>query len=286
MTFRTRFAPSPTGLMHLGHAYSALLAHDMAQAAAGEFLLRIEDTDSGRCKPEFEQAIFEDLRWLGLSWPTPVLRQSARLNDYDDAINNLIDKGICYPCSCSRRDIRDAVAAPQERRQPYTTLDGDLYPGTCRHRTMGDRNDNDAIRLNVAKAIARHPDIIGISFDETGPGNSGTHHLTNEKILLEIGDIVLARRDINAASYHLAVTVDDAAQSITNIVRGEDLFASTFVHLLLQTLLRLPTPVYHHHRLIRDNDGQRLAKRDQSRALQTFRNDGMTPQDIRNMVGL
>ncbi len=282
---RTRFAPSPTGPLHLGHAYSALLIGDMVRETDGALLLRIEDTDTGRCKPEFETAIYEDLKWLGLSWEEPVWRQSERLATYDDALNQLIDAGFCYPCSCSRKDIRDALSAPQEG-QPHLTPDGFVYPGTCRHRSMDDRNENDAIRLNTAKVLSAFPYIAGLTFKEAGPIHAGIQPMTAERLLHNIGDIVLARRDIHTASYHLTVVIDDAAQDITDIIRGEDLFEATYIHRLLQALLDLPTPTYYHHRLIRDEDGKRLAKRDDARAIRTYRDKGLSVADIRKLVGL
>lgn len=285
MTFTTRFAPSPTGPLHLGHAYSALLAHDMASAANGKYILRIEDTDTGRCKPEFETAIFDDLNWLGIGWQTPVWRQSERLKIYDAALEQLISAGLCYPCACSRKDIRDALSAPQEE-QPHLTPDGVAYPGTCRHRDMADRADNDAIRLNTEKVIEKLTNFNDLNFTETGPNHTGIYHLSADRILNNIGDIVLARRDIKTAAYHLAVVVDDAAQNITDIIRGEDLFDATYIHRLLQALLNLPTPRYHHHALIRDQDGKRLAKRDDARSIRTYRAKGLNPKDLRDLVGL
>lgn len=278
----TRFAPSPTGLLHLGHAFSALTAFDRARAAGGQLLLRIEDIDQPRCRAEFEAAIYDDLHWLGLDWPTPVMRQSERLPAYTEALETLTDLGLTYPCSCTRADIRAALDAPQEGAAPPVGPDGPLYPGTCRNRPMASRTESDAIRLNMARAAA----LTGpIAFDETGPANRGAHSRTADEMVASVGDIVLARKDI-ATSYHLAVVVDDAAQGITEVVRGEDLFAATPIHVLLQRLLALPTPRYHHHRLIRDECGKRLAKRDDSRALRSYRAAGATPADIRAMVGL
>lgn len=280
----TRFAPSPTGLLHLGHAFSALTAWDMAQAAEGTFLLRIEDIDSPRCKPEFETAIFEDLAWLGLDWPRPVMRQSTRLLAYDDALGRLAYLGLTYPCACSRGDIRAALSAPQEGGEPVPGPDGPIYPGTCRTRPMRSRRETDAIRLDMAKAL-EHLAGRGLSFAETAPARAGTHRLDPDVLTAAVGDIVLARRDIGT-SYHLAVVVDDAAQGVTHVVRGTDLFAATPIHVVLQALLDLPTPVYHHHRLIRDARGQRLAKRDDARAIRQFRESGISPAGLRHMVGL
>jgi glutamyl-Q tRNA(Asp) synthetase len=278
---RTRFAPSPTGYLHLGHAYSALLAHDRAQAAGGTFLLRIEDTDRARVRPEYDAAIFEDLRWLGLAWEEPVLRQSEQLPRYDAALDRLADMGLLYPCRCTRADIAAALAAPQEG-----VATPGPYPGTCRHRSMAGRGPTDAIRLDMDKALAALGDVSRLTFAETGPAHAGLHALAPRALRADPGDVVLARRDIGAASYHLAVVVDDAHQGITEVTRGEDLFPATFLHRLLQALLGLPTPLYHHHRLIRDETGRRLAKRDDARALRRFRAEGATPADIRRMVGL
>jgi len=278
----TRFAPSPTGLLHLGHAFSALTAWERARAAGGQFLLRIEDIDTPRCRPEYEAAIYEDLRWLGLDWPAPVLRQSDNLPAYRAALDRLGALGLTYPCSCTRGDIRAALSAPQEGAEPVFGPDGPVYPGTCRGRSMADRRPGDAIRLDMAKAMAL---AGGLGFDESGPAHRGRHEIGREAMIAEVGDIVLARRDIGT-SYHLAVVVDDAAQRITEVVRGEDLFAATSVHVLLQKLLGLATPAYHHHRLIRDATGTRLAKRDDARAIRRYRDEGATPAEIRRMVGL
>lgn len=278
----TRFAPSPTGLLHLGHAFSALTTYDMAQAAGGRFLLRIEDIDVPRCKPAFEQAIYDDLAWLGLDWESPVMRQSERLPAYVEALDRLTAMGLTYPCSCTRGDIKAALSAPQEGTEPIYGPDGPVYPGTCRGRSMSSRENGDAIRLDMAKAMAQ----TGVlDFTETGPAHMGQHRVPPEEMIENVGDIVLARRDIGT-SYHIAVVVDDAAQGITHVVRGEDLFSATPVHVLLQRLLGLPTPTYHHHRLIRDETGKRLAKRDDARAIRLYRDQGETPEDIRRRVGL
>ncbi len=278
----TRFAPSPTGLLHLGHAFSALTAWEMAQAAGGQFLLRIEDIDAPRCRPEFEQAIYDDLAWLGLSWPAPVMRQSDRLHAYAGALERLGRMGLTYPCSCTRGDIRAALSAPQEGAEPMFGPDGPIYPGTCRGRSMQSRLPGDAIRLDMAQAM----ELVGpLRFTETGPAEAGRHEITTEAMGAEVGDVVLARRDIGT-SYHLAVVVDDAAQAVTHVVRGEDLFSATPIHVLLQRLLGFATPLYHHHRLIRDEAGKRLAKRDDARAIRLYRDQGLSPADIRAMVGL
>ncbi|PIE15489.1 MAG: tRNA glutamyl-Q(34) synthetase GluQRS [Rhodobacterales bacterium] len=285
--FRTRFAPSPTGPLHLGHAYSALLASDMAVAQSGAFLLRIEDIDQSRARPQWEAQIYDDLAWLGLSWPTPVLRQSERLAVYRSTLDKLWRAGLAFACSCSRRDILDAVSAPQEGTTPATGPDGLIYPGTCRANTSrtGPPPAHMALRLNMTLAAARG---TVFSFLETGQGphgETGLIEFTAKEAIETIGDIVLARRDMGT-SYHLSVVLDDAAQGITHVVRGQDLFEATRIHVILQTLLGLPTPVYHHHALIRDESGKRLAKRDDARAIATYREDGATPADIRAMVGL
>lgn len=275
----TRFAPSPTGLLHLGHAYAALVAERLADP--GRFLLRIEDIDRDRCRPEYEAAIHEDLAWLGLSWQQPVMRQTDRMQAYRDALARLAP--LAYPCQCRRGDIRAVLSAPQEGALPAGP-DGLVYPGTCRARGLSDAGPGDVIRLDVARAFdALGIDRIGFRDESIMPDQD--HVLTKDQFLDGIGDVILSRRGMGT-SYHLAVVVDDAAQGITLVTRGKDLFDSTFIHVLLQKLLRLPTPAYHHHRLIRDDAGKRLAKRDDARALRHYRQDGATPQDIRRMIGL
>jgi glutamyl-Q tRNA(Asp) synthetase len=282
---RTRFAPSPTGPLHLGHAYSALVGFERAKAADGSFVLRIEDTDRARARPEYEQAIYDDLAWLGLQWEQPVLRQSDHLADYDRALDALIALGVCYPCGCSRADIHAALSAPQEG-VTHLPPDGVVYPGTCRGREMTDRHPNDAIRLDMRRALGLVGGTERVSWMETGPEAAGLRQPTVGHLVERIGDIVLARRDIATAAYHLAVVVDDARQGITEVTRGIDLFEATDVHVLLQRLLQLPTPTYHHHRLIRDEHGKRLAKRDDARSIRSYRAERATPADIRRMVGL
>lgn len=285
---RERFAPSPTGYLHLGHAFSALTAWDAAQAEGAEFLLRIEDIDTTRSRPEYEAAIFQDLHWLGLKWSEPVLRQSERMTHYQAALNKLISNNLCYPCSCTRRDIQSALSAPQEGGHPMQGPDGIVYPGTCRSRVMAECSEQDSIRLNMAAAV----DFLGggaaisaLYFVDIGGGRPARYNLNPEILLETCGDIVLARRDIGT-SYHVAVVVDDAAQNISHVTRGKDMFDATAIHRLLQALLGLPTPDYRHHRLIRDQLGKRLAKRDDARAIRRFRDDGKSPGDIRRMVGL
>jgi len=274
--YRTRFAPSPTGLLHLGHAYSALVAAARARSAGGTFLVRIEDIDSARCRTEYETAAFEDLRWLGLDWPEPVMRQSARQGAYAQALDRLAALGVCYPCRCTRGDIRAALSAPQEGALPGP------YPGLCRHRSMAEAAEGDAIRLDLAQALALTGPVF---FTETGPLHPGRQAVDPGWLAREIGDVVLARRDIGT-SYHLAVVVDDAAQGITEVVRGADLFETSGLQRVLQLLLELPEPRYHHHRLIRDTAGKRLAKRDDARAIRRYRDAGASPAEVAAMVGL
>lgn len=281
---RQRFAPSPTGYLHLGHAFSALTAWQRTSEAGGEFLLRIEDIDGVRSKPVFEDAIFQDLHWLGLSWQKPVLRQSERLGAYANTLARLIEKNLCFPCSCSRKDITNALSAPQENAGP----DGPVYPGTCRNRAMKSQDLIDSIRLSMERAVdlvfsRTSPDLLG--FWETGTGTKVWHPLDPESLTTICGDVVLSRKDIRT-SYHLAVVTDDAEQGITHVTRGEDMFASTQIHVLLQKILGFPTPEYHHHRLIRDDTGKRLAKRDDARSLRTLKAQGADPEDIRILVGL
>jgi glutamyl-Q tRNA(Asp) synthetase len=257
----TRFAPSPTGRLHLGHAYSALLAHDFAREREGTFLLRIEDIDPGRSRPEHVDGIFEDLLWLGLEWDGELIYQSERLPLYAEALDRLRGEGLVYPCFCTRADIAASAAAPQGP-------DGPVYPGTCRGLGEPDLSRPHAWRLDVARASAR-----------AGPLYWMDGH-TEVKAEPEVfGDIVLARKDA-PASYHLAVTLDDSAQGVTDVVRGRDLFACTDVHRLLQALLALPTPDYHHHALIADAEGHRLAKRHKAPTLADLRAGGADPAEL------
>ncbi|MFD1881106.1 tRNA glutamyl-Q(34) synthetase GluQRS [Paracoccus pacificus] len=276
---RTRFAPSPTGLLHLGHAFSALTAQHLA--TPGQFLLRIEDIDRTRCRPEYETAIYDDLHWLGLDWPVPVMRQSDRMGAYRDALEQLEKLGVLYPCRCRRGDIRAALSAPQEGVEGP---DGLIYPGTCRNRPMSAAGPDDVIRLNSAAAF----DNLGIdevSFTETSGSGNTPNTLTQKQFMNSVGDVALARRGMGT-SYHLAVAVDDAAQDITKVVRGKDLFDSTWIHVLLQKLLKLPAPLYHHHDLIRDDSGKRLAKRDDARSLRQLRDAGASADGIRHSLGI
>ena len=279
----TRFAPSPTGPLHLGHAYAAIVAHDMARAAGGRFLLRIEDIDQSRARPAWEAQIAQDLHWLGLTWDGPVMRQSDRLPAYRAALADLWQRRLIYPCTCTRRDILMASSAPQEGASLPLGPDGPVYPGTCRH--LPDRAaplPDAALRLDMARAIATL--TRPLRFTETGV-NPGLQEIDPEHLLRHVGDVVLARRDMGT-SYHLAVVVDDAAQGVTHVTRGQDLFDATPIHVLLQHLLGLPVPDYHHHRLIRDDQGKRLAKRDDARAIRAYRDDGLSPDQLRRMIGV
>jgi glutamyl-Q tRNA(Asp) synthetase len=304
--FVTRFAPSPTGPLHLGHAYSAILAHDMARAAGGRFLLRMEDTDLDRCRPEWDALIQEDLAWLGLTWDGQIHRQSDHIASYNTRLEALEPTGLLYlyPCSCTRADIRAALSAPQEG------VAFNVYPGTCRHRSMDSRQPGDALRLNLAAALdclsARQGKLppgrmslpspswggdgggglAELAFTETGPAHPGLHRIDPAKAQAQIGDVVLSRKGEDIVAYFLASAFDDADQGVTHVIRGEDLFDFTPVQVILQHLFGLPTPTYHHHRLIRDDQGKRLAKRDDVRAILKYREDGLTPADIRQMVGL
>ena len=276
MTFRTRFAPSPTGPLHLGHAYSALYGHRLAEAKNGLWLLRIDDLDHSRSKPEWTQQIFDDLRWLGLAWPEPVRFQSQETASYQTALDALARAGVIYPCCCNRADIAQAAAAPQEG-VPEFGPDGRIYPGTCRHRRLSQAGAGDALRLNMRKAVKALQKPV--TYEEFGTQLSERITLKPEALIAQVGDVVLRRKDQGAA-YHLAVVIDDDAQNITDVVRGADLSAATQIHVVLQQLLNIQTPRYHHHALIRDETGKRLAKRSDSEALSTLRNAGHSAQNI------
>ncbi len=279
MTFRTRFAPSPTGPLHIGHAYSAILAHDMARERQGQFLLRMEDTDLERSKPEWDALIQEDLTWLGLTWDGPIHRQSEHIERYTTRLESLAERGLLYPCSCTRSDIRAALAAPQEGAAHQ------VYPGTCRGRAMADRQPGDALRLDLTRAL-KTLDPTALTFEETGPGQPGSHLVDPATALSTIGDVVLGRKGDGIVAYFLASAFDDADQGISHVIRGEDLFEFTAIQVILQHLFGLLTPIYHHHRLIRDDSGKRLAKRDDARAIRTYRQEGASADDIRRLVGL
>jgi len=283
-----RFAPSPNGYLHLGHALSALLNGDMAAAAGCRLLLRIEDIDATRCRPEFEQAIYEDLAWLGLRWETPVRRQSEHYDDYRSALARLEALGLIYPSFESRAEIAALVAAREANSSWPRDPDGaPLYPGDAKRIAESARarrtaaGEPYALRLDMAVALAK---VGALTWSETGAGPAGeTGTLAADPAAW--GDVVLARKD-TPTSYHLAVVVDDAAQGVSDVVRGRDLFHATSVHRLLQTLLGLPAPRYHHHRLILDADGQKLSKSTAATALRELRKSGSTAADIRRRVGL
>jgi glutamyl-Q tRNA(Asp) synthetase len=283
-----RFAPSPNGHLHLGHAYSALLNYDMARESGGRLLLRIEDIDAARCRPEYEAAIEEDLCWLGISWHAPLRRQSEHFADYQAAIDKLEAERLIYPSFESRSEI-SALVAERERHGAWPRdPDGvPLYPGRARKLPAAERErrrragEPFALRLAMDAALAR-AGVLTWSEIGSGPqGQTGLITATPQRW----GDVVLARKEL-PTSYHLAVVVDDALQGVTNVVRGQDLFWATAIHRLLQALLALPEPVYHHHRLILDADGRKLSKATQATSLRELRAGGATAADIRRMVGL
>ncbi len=264
MSVVSRFAPSPTGRLHLGHAFAAIQAHDHARGEGGACLLRIEDIDGTRSREEHVAGIVEDLAWLGLAWDAPVVRQSARLDEYERALADLRGRALLYPCFCTRADIAASVSAPH--RGP----DGLVYPGTCRRLNPGAA----AARVAAGQAHAWRLDMAGavayaglLTWNDLVVGTQIAEPMA-------FGDVVLARKDA-PASYHLAVTVDDAAQGVTDVVRGRDLFRATDIHRLLQALLGLPTPVYRHHDLLLGPNGKRLAKRNGAPALADMRAAGV-----------
>jgi len=282
----TRFAPSPTGALHLGHAFAAFIAHQAARESGGRFLVRMEDLDAGRCTPAHAAAILADLNWLGLSPDGPVRYQSTRFTRYQQALDRLVQAGLVYPCFCTRGDIaREIVAMATAPHGP----DGPLYPGTCRRLSTAERlarqkaGEIPAWRLNTERALS----LLGgqrLVFEETGLGPQGeTGTISVDGTLL--GDVVLGRKDVGA-SYHLAVVVDDAEQGVTLVTRGEDLFAATHVQRLLQFVLGLPRPAYRHHRLIRAADGRRLSKRDHAETIASLRAGGVTPREMWEGLGL
>jgi len=285
----TRFAPSPTGFLHLGHAYAALTACDTATRQGGRFLLRIEDIDVTRCRPEFEAAIYDDLAWLGVRWDMPVRRQSEHFAVYAAALETLRGRDLLYPCFCTRKEIAAEIAragvAPQASE---LGPDGAHYPGICRKLAPEVRSQRIAagapyaLRLDTAKAIEQVGRIL--TFEELGGGPNGETGRQQAKPET-LGDIVLARKEL-PTSYHLAVVVDDALQGVTRVTRGEDLFAATHIQRLLQSLLELPEPSYAHHRVIRDASGRKLSKRDFAVTLSSLRHAGATPESIRAMAAL
>ena len=281
--FVTRFAPSPTGYLHLGHAFSALTAFDAATKNNGRFLLRIEDIDLGRCKKEFEQAIYKDLKWLGLEWEEPVRRQSDHFEDYAAALEKLRAQGLVYRCFKTRKEIADEIA-----RAPHLSPEGHEgvpYIGEplagIEERALMAEGKAYAWRLSIARAR----DILGDQFNELSFVEETEDGARNVKAMPDIfGDVVIARKDFGT-SYHLSSVHDDALQGVTHIIRGIDLYHAAHLHVLLQNLLRLPTPVYHHHRLITDESGARLAKRDKSSTIRALRDSGVTQEEIRSRLG-
>ena len=288
MTFVTRFAPSPTGRLHLGHAYSALLAHDMSRREGGLLLLRMEDIDATRCRPEYEAAILEDLAWLGLTWPTPVRRQSEHFTDYASALEKLRNIGVLYRCFLTRREIaEEAMSAPHA---PGEGGDGIIYRGPSAPMSEDEqefrmaRGDAFAWRLSMRYS----QDLLGevfarLEFRERDEATKAERSIAARPEVH--GDIVLARKD-TPASYHLCVVHDDALQGVTHVIRGEDLRDATHVHVLLQRLLGLPQPIYTHHHLLTDETGRRFAKRDRSLTLAALRDAGLAAVDIRARIGL
>jgi glutamyl-Q tRNA(Asp) synthetase len=278
MSTVTRFAPSPTGYLHLGHAYSALLAWRRARAAGGRFLVRIEDIDPARCRPEFAAAIEEDLGWLGVDWDDAVRVQSAHLGEYRGVLDGLAARGLVYPCFCTRADIQREVVASASA--PHSPDGGAVYPGTCRHLADAERarrigaGERFALRLDMGRALACVS--APLTFEEDG---EGTVACAPERF----GDVVLARKDV-PASYHLCVTHDDAVQGVSLVTRGEDLRPATDVHRLLQVLMGWSEPRYAHHRLLTDGAGRRLAKRDQAMTLRALRERGVAPEEVGGMA--
>lgn len=278
MSIVTRFAPSPTGFLHLGHALSALTAWRWARGAGGRFLLRLEDIDPGRCRPEFAAAIEQDLAWLGLDWDGPVRVQSEHLPEYRAALDMLAARGLLYPCFCTRAEIRAEVAA--SAGAPHAPDGSPLYPGTCRLLSPGERADRIAAgqrfawRLDMARALAAVPGPL--RFDEVGEGLIACEPA-------RFGDVVLARKDA-PASYHLCVTHDDALQGVTLVTRGVDLKPATHLHRLIQALMGWPAPRYAHHRLLTDATGRRLAKRDGAATLRDLRAAGRSAEAVRALA--
>lgn len=283
-----RFAPSPNGELHLGHAWSALVTHDAARAAGGRFLLRIEDIDITRCRREFEMQILDDLAWLGLTWEESVRRQSEHFDSYAEALEKLGDMGLLYPCFATRKEIADAVIAG---RKPYP-LDPEgtpLYPGLCKAlgaeeiRTRKAKGEPFALRLDMDRAVAvAHEKCGGTALTFTEIAASGTKCVIAADPA-RWGDAVIARKDV-PTSYHLAVVVDDAHQGVTHVTRGRDLYAATDLQRLLQVLLGLPEPLYHHHRLVTDDRGRKLSKSHKDQSLAALRKQGLTPAEIRHLA--
>ena len=279
-TFVTRFAPSPTGYLHRGHAFSALTAFEATSQANGRFILRIEDIDATRCRPEYEAAILEDLAWLGLEWEEPVRRQSQHLADYGAALRDLSERGLTYRCFRTRREVAQAIeSAPHGAMESFRG--GPLPPHEEAARV--EAGEAYAWRLSLDAAHRALGGFGALTFEERGEGPGGEHGTIQAHPKLG-GDVVLARKDVGVA-YHLAVVVDDALQGVTEVIRGHDLFEATHVQRLLQALLALPTPAYRHHRLLAGPDGKRFAKRDKAETLRELRASGMTAARLRGDLG-
>ncbi|WP_316231174.1 tRNA glutamyl-Q(34) synthetase GluQRS [Bradyrhizobium sp. SZCCHNR1051] len=283
-----RFAPSPNGYLHLGHAFSALLNFQCAQQSGGRLLLRIEDIDPTRCRPEFEQAIYEDLAWLGIAWEQPVRRQSEHLAEYRAALERLQGMGLVYPSFESRAEVARMVAQRDaEGRWPRDPDGAPLYPGTAtslsgaRRAALMAGGAPYAVRLDMVAAVAQ---AGRAAWDEHGAGPSGESGRVEARPEAW-GDVVLARKE-TPTSYHLSVVIDDALQGVTEVVRGQDLFHATSVHRLLQVLLGLPAPAYRHHQLIRDAQGHKLSKSTQATGLRALRAEGVSPTEIRHRIGM
>ena len=281
-----RFAPSPNGYLHLGHALSALIDFEMAWAMGGRFLLRIEDIDPARCKPEFETAIYEDLAWLGIAWEEPVRRQSGQLDAYQQALAKLEAEGLVYPAFESRGEIAQYVAQHSHVPWPHDPDGAPLYPGLSKKLASEERkrrmeSEPYALRLDMNAALAR---AGALTWVETGADPKQDHE-TRMAEPEKWGDVVLARKD-TPTSYHLSVVVDDALQGITHVVRGQDLYQATSVHRVLQALLGVPVPIYHHHRLVLDAEDKKLSKSTRATALRDLRQQGKTPTNIRRIIGL
>ncbi|HEX3363861.1 tRNA glutamyl-Q(34) synthetase GluQRS [Phenylobacterium sp.] len=278
--FVTRFAPSPTGFLHRGHAFSALTAYQAARGAGGRVLLRIEDIDRTRCRPEYEAAIYEDLTWLGLEWERPVRRQSDHVADYGATLRDLSERGLTYRCFRTRREVAEAIeSAPHGALEAFR---GAPLPPDEEARRV-EAGEPYAWRLSLDAAERALGGFSALTFVEEAEGPDGEHGLVQARPQLG-GDVVLARKDVGVA-YHLAVVADDALQGVTHVIRGRDLFEATHVQRLLQALLALPTPAYRHHRLLTGPDGKRFAKRDGAQTLRELRAKGMTPQDLRGELG-
>ena len=278
--FVTRFAPSPTGYLHRGHAFSALTAFEAAREAKGRFILRIEDIDATRCRPEYEAAIYDDLAWLGLGWEEPVRRQSQHMADYGAALRDLSERGLTYRCFRTRREVAEAIGSA-----PHGTMEafrGAPLPAD-EEAARVEAGEAYAWRLSLAAAERALGGFAALTFEEHGEGPGGERGTIRARPELG-GDVVLARKDVGVA-YHLAVVVDDALQGVTEVIRGRDLFEATHVQRLLQALLALPTPAYRHHRLLTGPDGRRYAKRDRAQTLRDLRASGMTAAELRRDLG-